>query len=74
MFIVDNLIFNFVFTVRPPSPPSVPVRHWSFDNLDGLVLMEGNWTSQLQCPDCGKGCKAVYVSGMTWFDFTAFKH
>ena len=39
-------MFEFLdfFTVKvpaSPSPPSVPVRQWSFDNLDGLVLMEG---------------------------------
>ena len=40
-------MFEFVddfFTVKvptSPSPPFVPARQWSFDNLDGLVLMEG---------------------------------
>ena len=35
-----NWLIFLVGKVQPP-PPVVPVRHWSFDNLDGLVLMEG---------------------------------
>ena len=35
-----NLFFFFVGEVSTP-PPSDPVKHWSFDTLNGLVLMEG---------------------------------
>ena len=31
-----------LFAEKGPILPSIdPVKHWSFDNLDGLVLMEG---------------------------------
>ena len=47
--------FNeIVFTVKPPVKSSVPVRHWSFDNLDGLVLMEGTGQVDFNALTTGK--------------------
>ena len=76
-------MYEFVdefFTVKVPTsppPPSVPVRQWSFDNLDGLVLMEmtvqatfsalttGKVVNQYICqklPDLRRGKYSIFES------------